>query len=53
MMMLKGNTATGKSQRSNTEDRPLNRKTLKKGKGDKRVDGLIIFYELDVAYMLQ
>ena len=34
MTMLKGNTATGKSQRSNTEERPLNRKTLEKGKKD-------------------
>lgn len=40
MMMLKGNTATGKSQRSNTGARPLNRKTLENGKKNRHTDYL-------------
>lgn len=48
--MLKGNTATGKSQRSNNEERPLNRKTL--GTGRVRVKVLIIFKEMDLIYAI-
>lgn len=36
MTMLKGNTAAGKSQRLNSEERPLDRKTLKGGDGEVR-----------------
>lgn len=52
-MMLKGNTAAGKSQWSNTEERPLNRKTLEMGTGGERVEVLINLNEMDLVHMLQ
>lgn len=51
MTMLKGNTATGKSQRSNTEERPLNRNTLEIEVGSERVEVLIILIK-HLLYML-
>lgn len=48
MVMLKGNTAAGKSQRSNSEVRPLNRKTLDRGTEDRHV---IICYTMKQSHL--